>query len=354
LKIKSKIFGQTKTGKTAHLFTLRNTNKMEVSITNFGGIITALKVPDLNGDIGDVVLGFDNLNDYEKVHPYFGGIVGRSANRINKGSFLLDGKKIQLSQNENMHHLHGGFEGFDKKIWNAETDSRDQYAKLILNYNSKNGEEGYPGNLACQVSFTLYPNNELSIEYRCKTDETTIVNLTHHDYFNLKDGGETDILGHDLRIFADQYTPTNSAYISTGKIEKLSSSFLDFRTTKNIEQQLNEGQLTNGFNHNFVLNRKDKSLNLAAILCESQSGRSMEIWTTQPGLQFYTAGYLGNSIIGKNKTNYRAFHGLCLEGQSFPDAPNHINFPSTILRKGEEYHHEYRMKFKIIKSPLPL
>jgi len=165
----------------------------------------------------------------------------------------------------------------------------------------------------------------------------------------LKDGGESDILSHDLRIVADQYTPSNSAFISTGKIDNVTNTFLDFRIKKNIAKQLNEGQLTHGFNHNFVLNKTDQQLSLAAQLFESQSGRLMEIWTTQPGLQFYTAGYLGDTIVGKNKTKYRAFHGLCLEGQSFPDAPNHINFPSTILRKCEEYHHEYRMKFRVLK-----
>ena len=346
MNIEKRHFGTTEDQKV-DLFTLTNDNGMSVQITNFGGTITSLKVPDRNEEIGDVVLGFDNLEDYLGEHPYFGAIVGRYANRIGGGSFDLEGEKIQVSQNENPNHLHGGFEGFDKKIWNVEAaEANESEAFLKLKYLSRDGEEGFPGNLNCEVIFSLKRANELSIKYRCTTDKTTVVNLTHHDYFNLKNGGATDILGHELTIFAEVHTPSDDSFLPTGEVEFLNGQSFDFQKPKRVGDALKNANLPFGFNHNFVLQQAEKRLKHAANLYDPESGRLLKVFTTQPGVQLYTAGYL-EKMRGKNGVEYRAFHGLCLEGQHFPDSPNHSNFPSTVLRPGEIYEEEYLMKFEI-------
>ncbi len=346
MNIEKRHFGTIEDQKV-DLFTMKNDNGMSVQITNFGGIITSLKVPDRNGEIGDVVLGFDNLEDYLGEHPYFGAIVGRYANRISEGNFDLGGEKIQVSQNENPNHLHGGFEGFDKKIWNVEAaEANESEAFLKLKYLSRDGEEGFPGNLNCEVIFSLRRANELSIKYRCTTDKTTVVNLTHHDYFNLKNGGATDVLGHELTIFAEAHTPSDDSFLPTGEVKFLNGQSFDFQKPKRVGDALKNANLPFGFNHNFVLRQAEKRLKHAANLYDPESGRLLKIFTTQPGIQLYTAGYL-EKMRGKGGVAYQAFHGLCLEGQHFPDSPNHSNFPSTVLRPGEIYEEEYLMKFEI-------
>jgi len=341
-------FGTCKNGESVDLFTLSNDNGMKVKITNFGGIITSLEVPDRNGNIGDVVLGFDCLDKYLDVHPYFGTIVGRYANRIKDAQFQLDGNIVYLSKNETPNHLHGGFKGFDKVIWQAELLDLDNKKTLKLKYISEDGEEGYPGNLTCSVSFSLYQHNELEIHYTCTTDKTTVVNLTHHDYFNLKDGGQTTVFDHELTIYADSYTPMDEANIPTGEIASLRGLNIDFSQPLNLGRQLKQTDLENGFNVNYIIQKKEKKLAHAADLFDPISGRFMEVWTTQPGLQLYTAAHLDGKIVGKNGVNYKAYHGLCLEGQHFPCAPNYPHFSSTILTPETVYDEQYNLRFKCL------
>lgn len=317
------------------MYTLKNDRGFEVSITTYGGAITSLKTPDRHGTFGDIVLGYDTLDDYAKNPRYFGALIGRHANRIARGKFSLNGVDYQLPCNNGVNHLHGGFEGFDKREWNAREDGD----VLHLWYTSKDGEEGYPGNVIASVDYTLL-DNELRTDYYATTDRDTIVNLTNHSYFNLRGAGT--ILDHELTLNADHFTPVSEDLIPTGEIKLVERTPMDFRRGKAIGSDLD---VAGGYDHNFVLNDWDGTLRLAARLYEPVSGRALEILTTEPGIQFYSGNFLDGSLIGRNGVAYEKYAGLCLEPQHFPDAPNHSNFPSTVLRPGEEYRHTSIYRF---------
>ncbi|HSE19596.1 MAG TPA: aldose epimerase family protein [Pyrinomonadaceae bacterium] len=317
-------------------YTITNDRGLEVSITTYGGAITSLKTPDRHGNLGDIVLGFETRDDYVRNPRYFGALIGRHANRIARGKFSLNGVEYQLPCNNGANHLHGGFKGFDKRVWNVSEDGN----VLHLTYFSKDGEEGYPGNVTAFVDFTLL-DNELRIDYRATTDRDTIANLTNHSYFNLR--GVGTILDHELMLNADAFTPVSEDLIPTGEIKSVEGSPMDFRKAKSIGSDI--GKITGGYDHNFVLNNWDGSLRSVARLYEPVSGRALEILTTEPGIQFYSGNFLDGSLIGKNGVAYEKYAGLCLEPQHFPDAPNHPNFPATVLRPGEEYKHTSLYRF---------
>jgi aldose 1-epimerase len=340
-QIKPAAFRRTIDGYQVDLYLLKNSNGLEASITNYGGIVVSLKVPDKRGEIGDVVLGYDNLNDYLGCNPYFGALIGRYGNRIAKGRFTIDGVQYQVAQNDGVNTLHGGRKGFDKVVWQAEELDTPNGPALKLIYTSKDGEENYPGTLHCAVTYTLTNKNELKIEYAAETDKPTLVNLTHHSYFNLKDGGAGDILGHELMIKAGQFTPVDTGLIPTGELRPVAGTPFDFNTPTAIgarlaseDEQMQPGK---GYDHNWVLDRQGKGLELVAAVYEPSSGRFMEVLTTEPGLQFYCGSFLDGTNRGKGGTIYQQRTGLCLETQHFPDSPNHPDFPTTELRPGEQY-----------------
>jgi aldose 1-epimerase len=340
VNITKKHFGQMPDGAEVYLYTLTNDLGFEVSIINYGGAITSLKVPDRAGVPGDIVLGFESLDDYVTNPRYFGALIGRHANRIALGKFSLNGVEYQLDQNNGVNHLHGGFNGFDKRVWNATEDQRSDSAVLHLEYVSKDGEEKYPGTVSAVVSYSLF-HDELRIDYGATTDTDTIVNLTNHSYFNLK--GEGTILDHELKLNADSFTPVSKDLIPTGEIKSVEVTPMDFRQGKKIGAEISV--VTGGYDHNFVLNEHDGSLRSAGHLREESTGRVLEILTTQPGIQFYSGNFLDGSLVGKNGMVYHKYTGLCLEPQHFPDAPNHPNFPSTVLRAGKEYKQTTVFKF---------
>jgi aldose 1-epimerase len=321
-------------GQDVSLYTLTNERGFEVAITNYGAAVVSLKTPDRLGSLGDVVLGFETLEDYVRNRRYFGGLIGRHANRIAGGKFSLNGTEYQLTQNNGANHLHGGAKGFDKRVWKVIDQSLDGAASLLLVYFSRDGEEGYPGNLKATVRYTLSGDNELEIDYQATTDRETIVNLTNHSYFNL--AGQGHILEHYLILNADSFTPVSGELIPTGEIKAVENTPMDFRAGKAIGSEIG---FTMGYDHNFVVNNYDKSLRFAARLYEPGSGRLLDIFTNQPGIQFYSGNFLDGSLIGKQGIAYDKYAGLCLEPQHFPDAPNHPNFPSTVLRPGEVYRH---------------
>lgn len=334
-------FGQTSDGEAVELYTLTNANGMEVAITTYGGIVVSLTAPDRDGHYADVVLGFDDLDGYLAGHPYFGAIVGRYANRIAKGTFSLDGKEYTLATNDGENHLHGGDEGFDKKVWRGRGVIGGKGIHLILDYTSPAGEEGYPGTLDVMVVYTLTHDDELKIDYKATTDKATPVNVTNHSYFNLRGQGTGDILGHELMISADRFTPVDETLIPTGELRPVEGTPFDFRKPTAIgarieadNQQLEYG---GGYDHNFVLKREGDELALAARVHEPKTGRMMEVYTTEPGVQFYSGNFLDGSNVGKGGKVYDFRDGFCLETQHFPDSPNQPDFPSTILRPGEEY-----------------
>ena len=310
------------------VYTLKNESGFEVSITNYGGAISSLKAPDRYGHFGDIVLGFETINEYVRNPRYFGALIGRHANRIAGGKFSLNGIAYQLPQNDGANHLHGGFRGFDKRDWTVREDGNT----LHLEYFSKDGEEGYPGNVTALVDYTLL-DNELRVDYRATTDRDTIVNLTNHSYFNLRGAGT--ILDHELMLNADHFTPVSDDLIPTGEITAVAGTPMDFVNGKAIGSDLDG--VAGGYDHNFVLSDWDSTLRLAARLYDPVSGRVLEILTTEPGMQFYSGNFLDGSFTGKYGFVYEKYTGLCLEPQHFPDAPNHPNFPSTVLRPGEEY-----------------
>jgi aldose 1-epimerase len=344
-------FGKTADGTTVDVFTLRNASGIEVRAITYGGIITSLKVPDKNGAMGDIVLGFNSLDDYLKDHPFFGAIVGRYGNRIGRGRFTLDGKAFQLATNNGANHLHGGVRGFDKQVWQAEPMSGR--AGVTFSRTSPDGEEGYPGTLAVRVSYELTDHNELVVSYLATTDKATPVNLTQHSYFNLAGEGTGDILQHSLTINADRYTPVDGTLIPTGELAAVKGTPFDFTTATAIGARINDShpQLKNGqgYDHNFVLNRTGSDLSLAARVVEPTSGRTLEVSTTEPGVQFYAGNFLDGKLTGKSGRAYPRRSGFCLETQHFPDSPNKPQFPSTILKPGEQYNSKTVFTFGVAR-----
>jgi aldose 1-epimerase len=330
-------FGKTPDGTPVELYVLRNANGMTAKIMTYGAILTELDVPDKNGKLGDVVLGFDDLKGYLAGHPYFGAIVGRVANRIAKGKFTLDGKEYKLATNNGPNALHGGLKGFDKVVWKAEPRNLGDSLSVQLTYRSPDGEEGYPGNLTAVVTYTLTDKNELKIDYKATTDKATPVNLSNHTYFNLAGPGSGDILDHELMLAADTYTPVDDTLIPTGEIKPVKGTPLDFTKPETIGARIDQlkGE-PRGYDHNFVLNSGGKSLALTAHVVEPKTGRVMEMYTTEPGVQFYTGNFLDGSIKGRGGV-YKKHQGFCLEAQHFPDSVNHDNFPPVILRPGKTY-----------------
>jgi aldose 1-epimerase len=329
------------------VYTLTNRNQIEINIIPFGGIITSIRVPDRAGNLDNVVLNLANHDDYATKSPYFGAIIGRYGNRIAGGAFTLVGKTYSLPQNDGANTLHGGLHGFDKQLWmvNASDTSR-----LELSYLSRDGEEGFPGNLAVTVTYSLSDDNALSIDYAATTDRPTIVNLTNHSYFNLAGAGSIE--NHVLTLDADHYTPVDSSLIPTGEIAPVAGTPFDFRTPTRIGAGLRSDHpqmmLARGYDHNFVLNRKAGSaIERIAEVYEPQTGRVLEVWTTEPGVQFYSGNFLNGSLVGANGNAYRQGDGFCLETQHFPDSPNRPEFPSTVLRPGEPYQSRTIYKFSV-------
>jgi len=335
MTLEKKEFGTMPDGQKVNLYILTNPNGIKAEITNYGAILVSLRVPDKNGEFADITLGYDHLDGYLKETPYFGATVGRYANRIKDGKFTLNGVEYSLAQNDNDNHLHGGIKGFDKRVWDASPFEEQDSAGIKFSYLSPDGEEGYPGNLSCTVTYTLTKNNELKIDYEAQTDKATPVNLTHHSYFNLQGQGTGDILDHILYINADQYTPNDEELIPTGGIASVKDTPLDFTSPTAIGERIN--QVPGGYDHNFILNGEQGSLRLAAKVSEPDKGRVMEIHTTEPAIQFYTGNFLDGSLTGKSGKIYEKHFGFCLEPQHFPDSPNHPSFPSTILKPGEKY-----------------
>ena len=340
-------FGQLPDGQTADHYTLRNKNGMEVKITNYGGLITHLNTPDKSGVFGDVVLGYDSLSGYLKASPFFGALVGRYGNRIGKAKFTLDGKTYTLAANNGPNSLHGGLKGFDKVIW--KTEVLEGQNALKLTYVSKDGEEGFPGNLSTEVIYRLTDDNALEIEYTATTDKPTVVNLTNHSYFNLN-GGKSDVLNHEISINADNFIPVDATLIPTGEVRSVKSTVFDFTKPVTIGAGINDPKdeqikLGGGYDHCWVVNGSKDSLRLAATAYEPTSGRFMEVFTTEPAVQFYTGNFLKGDITGKNGVVYGKRSGFCFETEHYPDSPNQPSFPSVVLRPGETYKTKTVYKF---------
>ena len=336
-------------GKPVEVATLKNSHGMELQAITYGGIITSLKVPDRTGALADVVLGFDQPDGYwaEPPPPYFGAIVGRYGNRIAKAQFTLGGQTYKLAANNGPNHLHGGIRGFDKVLWTLEppdgagagNNTKGSAAKFT--YTSKDGEEGYPGNLQVTVTYVLTDKNEVIVDYRATTDKPTPVNLTQHSYFNLAGEGSGDILGHQLTVNADRYTPVDDTLIPTGELAPVEGTPFDFRKATAVGARINgdhpQLKAGKGYDHNYVLNKKGTGVQFAARLTDPKSGRTLEVSTTEPGVQFYSGNFLDGKIKGKQGHVYGHRSGLCLETQHYPDSPNQRNFPSTILQPGQVY-----------------
>ena len=346
MDLKQQPFG-TANGGPVNLYTLSNANGLSASITNYGGTVVSILAPDRAGHLGDVVLGFDSLEDYIQKSPFFGCLVGRYANRIAGGKFTLKGIAYTLAQNNGPNHLHGGLTGFDKVIWQAETAIDDQQVSLRLHYRSQDGEEGYPGNLAVTVVYALGNDNALRIDYKATTDQTTILNLTNHSYFNL--AGQGDILDHGMMLNADRFTPIDATLIPTGELRSVRGTPMDFTRPIAIGERIHAAdeqlQAGGGYDHNWVLNNRDGSLALAARVTEPTTGRVLEVLTTQPGVQFYSGNMLPDRLDGKQGQTYGKRSGFCLETQHFPDSPNQPNFPSVVLEPGETYSQTTVFKF---------
>ena len=345
-------FGQTQDGQKATLYTLTNPNGLVAKITNYGAILTELHLPDNRGELDDVVLGFDNLEDYlSNNNFYFGAVIGRVANRIKYAQFTLDGQEYNLAANATPHHIHGGNQGFDKVVWSAEPINSNEGVGLKLTYPSSDGEEGYPGNLTATAIYTLTNDNELKLEMTATTDKSTPVNLVNHSYWNLAGHAQENILGQYLTINADRYTPTEEQGIPTGEIKSVKDTPYDFTQTRLIGEGINQLRNTlkqdypGGYDLNYVLNGKSDKIKLAAILYEPKSGRVMKLYTNQPGVQFFSGNFGELETLGKGDFVYKRHQGLCLETQHFPDSVNQPNFPSTILRPGETYRHVMVHKF---------
>ena len=342
-------FGVTPDGQGVDLYTLRNNNGVEARIMTYGGIVVSLKVPDKNRHMDDVVLGYDNLDSYVKNSPYFGAMIGRYGNRIARGHFKLDGTTYTLATNNYPNALHGGLKGFDKRVWTASTLESADGQQLILSYLSKDGEEGYPGNLQVTATYTLMGDNALRLEYRAETDKDTVLNLTQHSYFNL--AGKGDILNHQVEILADRFTPVDATLIPTGELRPVEKTPFDFRKPTaigaRIGQEDEQLKFGGGYDHNWVINKKFGKLGLMAKVFSPESGRVLEVLSTEPGLQFYTGNFLDGTITGKDGWVYKRRAAFCMEPQHFPDSPNKPDFPSVELKPGQVYHNTIIFRFAI-------
>lgn len=339
-------------GKKVALFTLTNKNGVEVKITNYGAAVTSWITPDKSGNNSNIVLGFDSLSGYlqKPPIPYFGAIVGRYGNRIGKAQFTIDGNTYKLAANNGPNNLHGGNKGFDKVVWDA-TPSSDGAASLTLTYLSKDGEEGFPGNLKATVKYTLTDDDELLIQYDAETDKATPVNLTNHSYFNLTGDVSNTILDHTVWIDADKFTPVDNTLIPTGELKPVKGTPFDFTSPHKIGERIASvpGAPPGGYDHNWVLNNQSNSLKLVAWVTDSISGRKLEVYTTEPGLQFYTGNFLNGSIKSRDGKPIKKNAAFCMETQHYPDSPNKPDFPSTILKPGEKYHTETKYKVSVAK-----
>jgi aldose 1-epimerase len=342
-------FGKTDDGKPVDLYSLTNANGLEVRAMNFGSEIVSIKVPDKTGHLDDVVLGYDNLEGYLKNPAYFGAVVGRYANRIAKGAFTLDKQTFTLAKNNGPNSLHGGLKGFNKQLWDGKEFNNDEGVGVEFSYLSKDGEEGYPGNLQVKVRYTLTDDNRLVVDYEATTDKATPLNLSQHSYFNLAGEGNGDILQHHLLLNADRFTPVDKDLIPTGELRPVQGTPMDFNKPTGIGARINENYeqlvLGRGYDHNWVINRKDNTLTRAALVHEPSSGRVLEVLTTEPGVQFYSGNFLDGTITGKHGHVYKQRYGFCLETQHFPDSPNHPEFPTTILRPGQTFRSQTVFKF---------
>jgi aldose 1-epimerase len=342
-------FGTMPDGAPVKLYTLRNKNGMQVRILNYGGIIQSVMVPDKNGKLGDVVLGYDNINDYLTNSPYFGALIGRYGNRIAKGQFTLDGVSYQLATNNGPNSLHGGVVGFDKRIWHVQPGCSDQGQTLKLTYVSHDGEEGYPGELTVTALYTLTDDNAIRLDYTATCDKDTVINLTQHSYFNLT--GQGTILHDIVYINADKFTPIDSTMIPTGELEPVAGTPFDFRTPTAVGARINEDneqlKFANGYDDNWVVNHPMGELGLDARVTDPISGRILEVWSTEPGLQFYTGNFLDGTMKGKGGWVYQFRDALTMEPQHYPDSPNHPSFPTTELKPGQVYHNTIIYRFKV-------
>ena len=347
--IDKKAFGRTLDGVDIDQYILKNRNGMEISAINYGGIITSWKAKDREGNYKDIVLGFNKLSEYETESPYFGAIIGRYGNRIAKGKFTLNGEKYTLAVNNGKNHLHGGLKGFDKVVWDSKEVVEDMTASLVLSYVSNDMEEGYPGNLEVQVIYTLNNNDELSVKYEAVSDKTTIINLTQHSYFNLSADFNKNILDHDILINADSFLPVDSILIPTGEIRNVGDTPFDFRRPKNVGEEINNANkqlmIGNGYDHCWVLNNQDQGLRFVASAYDSGTGRLLEVFSDQPGIQFYSGNFLDGTLKSKIGGIYDFRSGFCLETQHYPNSPNEKGFPSVNLNPGEKYMTETIFKF---------
>ena len=352
--VRSDPFGTTPDGRAVELFTLTNAHGIEVRAMTYGATIVSIKTPDRDGHLGDIALGFDSLSGYLTESPYFGAVVGRYGNRIAKGRFTLDGTIYHLATNNGPNHLHGGVKGFDKEVWTGVPFQSDSGVGVAFSYTSPDGEEGYPGTLSAHVRYTLTNDDQLVVNYEATTDKATPLNLTQHTYFNLTGNASRDILDHEIQIDADSMTPVDSTLIPTGVIAPVEGTPFDFRTPTAIGARIGQDneqlKFAGGYDHNFVLRRSGPGLVPAAHVVDPTSGRTLDVLTTQPGLQFYSGNFLDGTIKGKGGQVYGHRFGFCLETQHYPDSPNHPNFPSTILRPGEEYQSTTVFRFGVEKS----
>lgn len=343
MSVTKESWAKTKDGQAVDIYTLNNSNGAVAKITNYGAIVTELCIPDKDGDLADVVCGFKTLAEYEAGHPYFGSIVGRYGNRIAKGKFTLDGTEYSLATNNDENHLHGGDVGFDKKVWSAEAVENEKSVGVKLTYVSPDMEEGYPGTLTSTVVYELTDDNELKIDYKATTDKATVLNLTHHGYFNLSGHDSGDILDHEMMIAADNFTPVDAGLITTGDIVPVKGTVMDFTTPAAIGARIKDVE-GGGYDHNYVLNNQDGSMALAARVVDPRSGRVMEVLTTEPGIQFYTGNFLDGTNKGKG-TVYNKHAAFCLETQHYPDSPNKPDWHSVVLKPGDTYTHTTIYRF---------
>lgn len=339
--VKKTSFGTLPDGTAVDVYTITNARGVELRVTNYGGIVVSLRAPDKKGSVDDIALGFDDLKGYLTGSPYFGAIVGRYGNRIANAKFTVDGKEYTLAKNNGPNTLHGGIKGFDKVLWHAEPFQNGHGVGIILTYVSKDGEEGFPGNLNVKVTYTLTEKNEWSIEYEAVTDKATPVNLTQHTYFNLAGAGKSDILGHVAQLNASRFTPVGETLIPTGELRPVKGTPMDFTDPtpigSRIDADYEQLRFGHGYDHNFVLDGKGSEPALAARVKDPASGRVLEVYTTEPGVQFYTGNFLDGTLTGKQGHVYKQRYGFCLETQHFPDSPNHPDFPTTVLRPGQTY-----------------